>query len=224
VDIHKPKPVHSLREFLSELGVIVLGVLIALAAEQAVETLHWRHEVADAREAMAHEITANLRILEVLRRQDQCRVRILAGLDDTARGGAALDLPTLRGRPPISIVRASAWDVAKTGQIASHFPLQERLRYARLYDLTEQVVGVINRDREAWSQLTIYLSKTDLDAADRKRLAEDVAMARYADQLRGYNLPTIKQAALDVGVTGPGPQDRIAGIPDNPCELPPLTP
>src|SRR4051812_6333592 len=92
MDIHKPKPVHSPREFLAELGVIVLGILIALAAEQTVEALHWRHEVADAREAMVHEVTANLRILEVLRRQDQCRVRILAGLDETARGAAPLNL------------------------------------------------------------------------------------------------------------------------------------
>lgn len=222
MDIHKPKPVHSLREFFAELGVIVLGVLIALAAEQTVEALHWRHEVADAREAMGHEITANLRVLEILRRQDECRVRILAGLDEAASGRSALDVAALRARPPISMVRASAWEVAKTGQIASHFPLDQRLRYGRLYDLTDQIAGVIGRDREAWSELVIYLSKTELDAADRKRLAEDVARARYTDQLRGYNLPAIRQAAQDVGVTGPGPRDAIPGLPADPCAVPQL--
>jgi hypothetical protein len=38
MDIHKPKPWHGWREFGKELGTIVLGVLIALGAEQAVET------------------------------------------------------------------------------------------------------------------------------------------------------------------------------------------
>lgn len=37
MDIHKPKPIHNWREFLSEIGVIVLGVLIALGAEQSIE-------------------------------------------------------------------------------------------------------------------------------------------------------------------------------------------
>ena len=30
MDVHKPKPVHSWRGLLSEVGIIVLGVLIAL--------------------------------------------------------------------------------------------------------------------------------------------------------------------------------------------------
>ena len=32
MDIHKPHSMHSLREFLKEGGIIVLGVLIALGA------------------------------------------------------------------------------------------------------------------------------------------------------------------------------------------------
>ena len=37
MDIHKPKPWHGVREFLKEYVIIVVGVLTALAAEQAVE-------------------------------------------------------------------------------------------------------------------------------------------------------------------------------------------
>src|ERR1700759_1603280 len=56
MDIHKPKPWHGLREFLKEFGTIVLGVLVALGAEQAVEWLHWRHEAHVAREAIAFDL------------------------------------------------------------------------------------------------------------------------------------------------------------------------
>jgi hypothetical protein len=42
VEFHKPKPVHNWRELLTEIGVVVIGVCIALAAEQAVEWWHWR--------------------------------------------------------------------------------------------------------------------------------------------------------------------------------------
>jgi hypothetical protein len=43
VEIHKPKPIHNWREFLKEVGTIVLGVCVALGAEQTVEWVHWRN-------------------------------------------------------------------------------------------------------------------------------------------------------------------------------------
>ena len=42
MEIHKPNPIHNFREFLKEVGIIVLGVLIALGAEQTVEALPTR--------------------------------------------------------------------------------------------------------------------------------------------------------------------------------------
>lgn len=39
-----PKPLHGWRTFVGEVGIIVLGVLIALGAEQAAQTAHQRHE------------------------------------------------------------------------------------------------------------------------------------------------------------------------------------
>jgi hypothetical protein len=60
MDIHKPKPWHGVREFLKEYVIIVVGVLTALAAEQAVEWLHWREKVTQAEAAMLPEIRLNL--------------------------------------------------------------------------------------------------------------------------------------------------------------------
>jgi hypothetical protein len=56
MDIHKPKPIHNWREFLKEFGTIVLGVSVALAAEQAVEGWHWKNRVGDAVETMRIEL------------------------------------------------------------------------------------------------------------------------------------------------------------------------
>ena len=49
VEIHKPKPVYSWREFLSEIGVVVIGIIIALSGEQAVEAFHRSTEVSGLR-------------------------------------------------------------------------------------------------------------------------------------------------------------------------------
>jgi hypothetical protein len=52
--LHLPKPLHGWREFAGEVGIIVIGVLIALGAEQVVEEIHFRNAVASERMAL-HE-------------------------------------------------------------------------------------------------------------------------------------------------------------------------
>ena len=56
MDIHKPKPFHGWRELLKEVGIIVLGVLIALGAEQAVSKIHERAQADDTREIDAGRV------------------------------------------------------------------------------------------------------------------------------------------------------------------------
>lgn len=53
--IHLPKALHGWRDFLKEVGIIVLGVLIALGAEQGVEAVRDRLVSLDARKAFAQK-------------------------------------------------------------------------------------------------------------------------------------------------------------------------
>src|SRR3954471_20407124 len=57
---HLPKPLHGWREFAGEVGIIVMGVLIALGAEQVVETVHGKAEVAEFRGAVDNELSYDL--------------------------------------------------------------------------------------------------------------------------------------------------------------------
>jgi hypothetical protein len=59
MEIHKPKPTHNLREFLSEVAVVVLGIVIALAGEQLVQSLEWRHRMRLADEQMRQEVAGD---------------------------------------------------------------------------------------------------------------------------------------------------------------------
>ena len=51
---HLPKPMHGWREFVGEVGIIVIGVLIALGAEYLIEQWHW-HEKAEIAEGAFRE-------------------------------------------------------------------------------------------------------------------------------------------------------------------------
>ena len=45
---HLPKPMHGWRDFAGEIAIIVIGVLIALGAEQVIESWTWERKVAGA--------------------------------------------------------------------------------------------------------------------------------------------------------------------------------
>ena len=53
---HLPKPLHGWREFAGEVGIIVVGVLIALAAEQGVESLQWAHKSHSAKSELHQQM------------------------------------------------------------------------------------------------------------------------------------------------------------------------
>lgn len=54
--VHLPKPLHGWRQFVGEVGIIVLGVLIALSAEQVVEHFRNLAELHKAENAMRSEL------------------------------------------------------------------------------------------------------------------------------------------------------------------------
>ncbi len=51
-----PKPLHGWRAFAGEVGIIVVGVGIALFFEQIVQNSDWNHKVGAAEQAMKREL------------------------------------------------------------------------------------------------------------------------------------------------------------------------
>lgn len=60
MDVHPPhEAVRSWRDFLIHLGTMTIGLFIALSLQAAVEAMHHRHLVRDARANLHREILAN---------------------------------------------------------------------------------------------------------------------------------------------------------------------
>ena len=77
---HLPKPLHGWRELFGEVGVIVIGVLIALGAEQLIQTVHERRLADETRDVIKGEFNANLTSLALRRRAEPCIARRLREL------------------------------------------------------------------------------------------------------------------------------------------------
>src|SRR5262245_61797640 len=109
---HKPKPMGNWREFLAEVGTIVLGVTIALAADQVVDFFHWQHEVEDARAAIASELAENIENgLDQIRASacTQARLDALTKVLDAAEAAGRLPPVGNFGEPPLRISQSGAW-------------------------------------------------------------------------------------------------------------------
>ncbi len=65
IDIHPPQHgAMTSRDFFVHLGIVVLGILIAIGLEQSVEYFHHRHQLYEARAAIHAEIEARVTPLD----------------------------------------------------------------------------------------------------------------------------------------------------------------
>jgi hypothetical protein len=126
MDIHKPKPWHGVREFLKEYLIIVIGVLTALAAEQGVEWLHWRHEVRATEESLLPEVQRNLLDLSERVVVRPCLAQRIVELRDALlqsdgrwranRNGLTTQTDSIAGKPNPSLADVAANITSLSGQ------------------------------------------------------------------------------------------------------------
>ena len=148
---HKPHPVHGWREFLGEILVIVLGVLIALGMDQFVDSLHWRHKVDQAEQNMRVELGRD--------RTDAAQYAILAACtdayldrmrDDLLRHDKT-DLARLSGLGEPFVTEpwtGTAWEAAVASQIGDHMATDRFLNYAEAFRRADLMKDVQFRLRD----------------------------------------------------------------------------
>jgi len=130
MDIHKPKPWHGFREFLKEYAIIVVGVLTALAAEQGVEWLHWRHEAETAREALRYDLRRVVGWSGAVAAEAPCKAAHLAEMRhalDQAQSAHRLPPFAWRGGPASYAWSLRSWSALTSGQVLPHIPNREQL-------------------------------------------------------------------------------------------------
>lgn len=156
---HLPKPLHGWRDFAGEVGIIVIGVLIALAGEQAVEWVHWRLVVADTRQALDRELADDLGVLQSRIAQGPCISRRLSELTTVFRrrsNGLPLALKGPLGQPQFPHIESSVWETVVADGATSHMPLDVRLRYSRVYAAIFWFREKTDEESEAWSHLSQF--------------------------------------------------------------------
>jgi len=178
-----PTPKHGWREFWGEVGIIVLGVLIALGAQQVVDAIRWNREVAGFRASVREEIAINLGTYPYRAKQKQCievRLDELQRWLDGWRSGKPQSLAGPIGIPASRVIRTSVWASRDPGTFA-HMPRAEKEEYAFLYD--EFANNELHRldERSAWIDLANFDRATMLTHQDQMQLQGLITRARLRD-------------------------------------------
>jgi len=206
MDIHKPKAVHGWREFLAEIGVIVVGVLIALGAEQAVEAVHWAHKVERTESALRKELDAvqtnaqeRIRLERCLdRRIDQLEARVLAAngplKPEPYWQQGSISFGGTPYRTPIRPWGAFVWEAANADGTVSHIPRERMLKYASGYRELQMIRVENEREFAAGSNLGVLQHGATLTPSDKTHLLE------VLEQLRRDNALIVLQAGQVVSI------------------------
>lgn len=218
--VRVPQPIHGWRAFAGEVGIIVLGVLIALALGSIADDWNWHRKVGEARQEIRYEVGHNMRLLEINEQQSACAGRRLDEL------GAVLNTTIASGRlPPLGRFSPPAggtwpdgvWQSQISAETATHFPARELGSLARVY----RYIGLL-RERQAgtdqaWTTLRSMSGPgRPVDAATIDRLANALEVARESNRslqrVHGFIELILKQSSLGLDFPQIDPKNPPVGL------------
>jgi len=157
VHLHPPKPLHGWRAFVGEVGIIVLGVLIALGAEQVVQSVHQRGEARDAEQAIRGELEHDMALLRSHAETNTCvdaRIAELQALIDSAQGaGGVIRTPSWVGRPQFWTMQMARWQATSQAGRAALIPADDLALYGSMYSYMANVNAEMAVEQDDWARL-----------------------------------------------------------------------
>jgi hypothetical protein len=182
--VHRPKPLHGVRDILTEIAVIVVGIVIALGGEQIVEQMHWAHAVREARASLAGEMADANAYFAFRVAASPCIKRRLDTIEGLIEQAAAhKPVPTVGpiGGDIGHGLSDSEWQAQRASQTLTHFDERELSVMGSYYHELDSLAPLVFKENEAWDELRVL-------QGDPLRLGpEDFAGLRRALQHAKYD-------------------------------------
>lgn len=162
MQVRLPKPLHGWRAFVGEVGVIVLGVVIALAGGQLVDNWRRKNDANDAERAVVRELAQNAGVFDertmlapCLSKQLAQISRVLSNAQRTGRTGVVSGVQGPNLRP----VANAAWEAAIADGTVSQFPSEHRQSYATIYPVISDYARQVDEENRLWTHLYLLLNR-----------------------------------------------------------------
>jgi hypothetical protein len=146
---HLPQPTHGWREFVGEVGIIVLGVLIALGFEQLVQEIQWSDAVRKAHANIGTETELANYFFGFRTAASPCVERRLVSINDVIENVAS-HKPVGRLEsigPDIGAgLSDSNWQAERAAQTLTHFDKRELDQLGGYYHPLDSVADAVFRE------------------------------------------------------------------------------
>ncbi len=186
--LFKLNPPNGWNAVVWELAIVVLGVVIALGAQQAVETLRWRDEVRRTEDALTIEIAESIVHASERQMVGRClsdRLTSLIGTVSSNQGpwkGDPMPMqPTAAAirtvvksvpaayRTPNRKWNDNVWEAAQNGGVFNHMPRERVAAFSRIYAIMEGLRKDNEFEHQLFPQLLFLSFDTELDGAARQQ-------------------------------------------------------
>ena len=185
MEIHRPKPWHGLRELAKEVGVIVIGVLLALGGEQLVEALHRGEQARLAERAMRLELAeddgpqAYGRVVI-----GPCLGNRIASIHDAALTAPSDELrkQVAAYAPPFRTWDSEAWKAVVSSDIANVMGAERLVEWSAAYRTVPRLNDINAREDDLAAELREALPPSgEASAAERQNLRRLAGLLRNAN-------------------------------------------
>ena len=215
LDIHKPKPVHSWREFASEIAVIVIGICIALIGEQIVEKIHEHIIAGEAREQVEREMATDLAVLTNRTRSEPCISKRIDEIDRllAKAGTPAYVAPTWIGKPSSWDNQTARWQAASQSGRMALLTAYEQGQISFVYSEIASLQAAQADEPEQWAHLAALqgVGNPSPGLVDAARLA--LIKARLDDEAIQFRIAESTNALRELGVV-PVPSPVVTSMSD----------
>jgi len=200
------------RAFWSEIVIVVLGVVIALAANEAVEDWNWRNKVKDAEARLQGDIAwAFLWAAEKAASQPCMDAQLAAMARNVIESGDTLQPMAVVGSLDLQMVvrmpnrpyRFPDWDALLADGTASHFATQRQALYAGIRDGMEMSRTSEVETRRLGGNLLRMRDPIPLDPVVRADLLSDINNLRSLTAYEGLNARQRMRVIADAGIAPP---------------------
>lgn len=195
-----PKPPHSWREFVREIAIVFIGVVLALGGERLIHQYNWRQDGRQAEAAIKTELAEHrLAAIERLAVQPclKGQLKTLHNRLSTHREGVWTGMPMvvdqqasneMQQRALVYAYRSpeppwvdEAWQLARFTGALNHLPSEDVSKYARVYRLSNHYLGMQIEENVAAARLNALALDGWIDPKSRLDLLGALAQADHAN-------------------------------------------
>lgn len=181
----KLRPPHGWNAVGWELGIVTLGVLVALGAQQVVDGIREHGEARDAEQAIRGELEANVARLQSRSQIKPCvdrRLEEIQAVIESADGASgAIRTPSWIGRPQFWTMQVARWQATSEAGRTALIPANLLARYGSMYSLMSRVNEEMAKEQEDWAELRSLEHLHRLSPDMGFQLTATLQRARYSN-------------------------------------------